>query len=96
MEEVTNALIAITGVENTSSFGLLVGGFFELIAFVLVEIIRSVRHRGQLVVTEIENRIERFDEIIHGSRRQVCEARDLPDRDVPYCVPSRDRMRMRT
>ena len=64
VEEVTSALIAIMGVENASLFGLFVGNFFESIAFVLIEIIQSVRHQGRIVVTEIENRIERFDEII--------------------------------
>ncbi|WP_313692113.1 hypothetical protein [Halorarum halobium] len=76
-----SAPIAITGVENTSSFGLLVCVFFGTIAFVLVEISRYVRRRDRLVGTEIGNRRERFDEIIRSSWRQIREARDLPDCD---------------
>jgi len=83
---VTSALITITGVENTSPFSLLVGEFLEEIAFVSIEIIQCVRRRGRLDVTEIENRIERFDEIIRSSRRRVCEARDLPDCDISLTV----------
>ena len=45
----------------------LVGESFEKISFVIVEISWCVRCRTRLVIPEIKNRVERFDEIIRSS-----------------------------